>query len=48
MPEDKPKKSAPKTYDDLVRQVAERVWKLWQEDMRHERERRGQGVTNGR
>lgn len=27
--------------DDLVRQVAERVWELWQEELRLERERRG-------
>ncbi len=26
--------------DQLVRQVAERVWALWQEEMRLERERR--------
>ena len=27
--------------DRLIRRVAERVWKLWQEDMRRERERTG-------
>jgi hypothetical protein len=26
--------------DDLVRQVAERVWQLWQQELRLERERR--------
>ena len=26
---------------DLTRQIAERVWQLWQEDLRLERERRG-------
>ena len=28
--------------DDLVRQVAERVWQLWQQELRLERERRGE------
>jgi hypothetical protein len=27
---------------DLVRQVAERVWQLWQQELRLERERRGE------
>lgn len=27
--------------NDLVRQLAERVWELWQEELRLERERRG-------
>lgn len=27
--------------DRLIRRVAERVWKLWQEDLRRERERTG-------
>lgn len=31
----------PKTQEELVRQVTERVWELWREDLRHERERRG-------
>jgi hypothetical protein len=26
---------------DLVRQVAERVWQLWREELRRENERRG-------
>lgn len=28
--------------DDLVRQIAERVWQLWQQELRFERERRGE------
>ena len=27
---------------DMVRQVAERVWELWQEELRQERERRSE------
>jgi hypothetical protein len=27
--------------DELVRRVANRVWELWREDLRRERERRG-------
>lgn len=27
--------------DDLVKRVAERVWELWREELRRERERRG-------
>jgi hypothetical protein len=27
--------------DDLIRQIAERVWELWQQELRLERERRG-------
>lgn len=27
--------------NDLIRQVATRVWELWQEELRLERERRG-------
>jgi hypothetical protein len=26
---------------DLIRQIAERVWELWQQELRLERERRG-------
>jgi hypothetical protein len=29
-------------YDKLVEEVAERVWQLWREEVRHEHERRGQ------
>lgn len=28
---------------ELARKVAERVWQLWQEELRHERERAGYG-----
>jgi hypothetical protein len=31
------------TYDELVRRVADRVWKLWQQELRRERERKGPG-----
>jgi hypothetical protein len=34
---------APRSYEDLVRQVAQRVWELWQQDVRRERERSGKG-----
>lgn len=34
---------APQSYEDLVRQVAQRVWEMLQQDLRHERERRGRG-----
>jgi hypothetical protein len=30
------------TYEELVKQVAQRVWELWQQDLRREQERRGQ------
>lgn len=30
-----------KNQDELARRVAERVWQLWQADLRRERERRG-------
>lgn len=30
-----------KNSPEFIRKVAERVWQLWQEDLRHERERRG-------
>jgi len=33
--------AAPKDYETLVRLVSERVWVLWQEDMRRNRERGG-------
>ncbi len=28
-------------YQALVNQVAEHVWQMWREDLRHSRERRG-------
>ena len=28
--------------EELIRRVAERVWQLWREDLRRDRERRGQ------
>ena len=31
----------PVDYETLVRQVYERVWQLWQEDLRRSRERGG-------
>lgn len=34
-------KKRPKTKEELVKQVAERVWELWREDLRRERERAG-------
>lgn len=44
-PETQPASSRQETnhntrQDDLVRQVAERVWQLWQQELRLERERR--------
>jgi hypothetical protein len=30
-------------WQELTRRVAERVWELWREDLRRERERRGAG-----
>lgn len=30
-----------KDYQELIRQVAQKVWEMWREDLRHERERRG-------
>lgn len=35
-------KSNEKSSDDLARQVADRVWQLWQQELRLERERRGE------
>jgi len=32
----------PPSYQELVRQIAQRVWELWQQDLRREQERRGQ------
>jgi hypothetical protein len=32
------------TYEELVREVARRVWELWQQDLRREQERRGRVV----
>jgi DNA-binding IclR family transcriptional regulator len=32
------------TYEQLVRQVAERVWALWQQELRRDQERRGRPV----
>lgn len=29
-----------KDYQALVEEITERVWKLWQQELRHERERR--------
>lgn len=31
----------PQEYRALVRAVSERVWQLWQQDLRREQERRG-------
>jgi hypothetical protein len=28
-------------YEEKVRKIADHVWKLWQKDLRNERERRG-------
>lgn len=28
-------------YEEKVRKIAERIWKMWQRDLRNERERRG-------
>lgn len=36
--------TSPPTYEELVRQVAQRVWELWQQDLRREQERRGRAV----
>jgi hypothetical protein len=30
-----------KHYQELVRKLSERVWQMWQEELRQERERRG-------
>ncbi|GAB4440029.1 MAG: hypothetical protein Kow00120_08060 [Anaerolineae bacterium] len=35
--------NAPPDERELARRVAERVWQLWREELRRERERRGQG-----
>ena len=29
------------SYEELVRKVAQRVWEMWQQDVRRESERRG-------
>jgi len=29
------------SYEEKVRKIADQVWKLWQKDLRNERERRG-------
>lgn len=31
----------PASYEELVKQVAQRVWELWQQELRREQERRG-------
>lgn len=31
-----------RAYEKLVKEVADRVWELWQQELRHERERRAQ------
>jgi hypothetical protein len=41
-PPNNPTTAARPTYEELVRQVARRVWELWQQDLRREQERRGQ------
>ena len=28
-------------YQEKVRKIADRIWKIWQKDLRNERERRG-------
>lgn len=28
-------------YQELVRKIADRVWEMWREDLRHGKERRG-------
>lgn len=38
---DQTKKQTPDA--DLVRRVAQRVWELWQRELRHDRERRVRG-----
>jgi hypothetical protein len=47
-PENKPKDKTDKNqdYQQLVRKIADRVWEMWQEDMRRGRERRGQVRRN--
>lgn len=32
----------PPSYEQLVQQVAQRVWEIWQQELRREQERRGQ------
>lgn len=39
--EDKTTGTAKPSYQDLVRQVADQVWKLWKKELTQERERRG-------
>jgi len=34
-------KLSQKEYEKLLRQVADRVWEMWREDLRRSRERRG-------
>lgn len=29
------------SYQEKVRKIADRIWKIWQKDLRNERERRG-------
>ena len=40
--EDQQSQSEKQDREKLVRQVAEKVWKLWQADLRQAQERRGQ------
>jgi hypothetical protein len=37
--------SDPAEYRKLVQQVADKVWALWREELRRERERRGSEVS---
>jgi len=34
-------KNKKQQYDDLVKQVADQVWKLWKQELNRERERKG-------
>jgi hypothetical protein len=37
--------SDPAEYRKLVQQVADKVWALWREELRRERERRGSEIS---
>ncbi|MBC7812093.1 MAG: hypothetical protein H7175_13145 [Burkholderiales bacterium] len=49
MPEDSnnQKLTVIKDQQELIERVAKRVWELWQEDLRRDRERRGK-LPNGK
>lgn len=38
------KKQPEKDYEQLVKEITDRVWAMWQEELRQNRERRGKQV----